>query len=84
MFERRMTMRPTNTRYVKKASDGGWDVVKEGHRRATARGATKAAAVKTARKLVGEEGGGEVHVMNRTGKVVDSSTVSRPRRRAAA
>jgi predicted RNase H-like HicB family nuclease len=39
--------RMKNTRYVKKATSGrGWDVVREGHRRATAHGATKADAVK--------------------------------------
>lgn len=73
-----------STRYVKKASGRGWDVIKEGHRRATAHGATKADAVKAASKLVREEGGGEVLVLNRTGKVVDSTTVARPKRRAAA
>lgn len=73
------------TRYVKKASSGrGWDVVKEGHRRATAHGATKAKALKTARDLVRQEGGGEIRVLNRTGKVVDASRVARPRRRLAA
>jgi len=75
----------TNTRYVKKATGGrGWDVVREGHRRATAHGATKAAAVKTARELVLQEGGGEIRVLNRTGKVVKESKVSAPRKRAAA
>ncbi len=74
-----------NTRYVKKATSGkGWDVVKEGHRRATAHGATKAAAVKTARELTRQEGGGEIRILNRTGKVVDASKVSRPRKRLAA
>jgi hypothetical protein len=73
-----------NTRYVKQASGGGWDVIKEGHRRPTAHGATKAAAVKTARRLVREEGGGEVLVMNRTGKVVDASRIGRAPKRAAA
>lgn len=74
-----------NTRYVKKASSGkGWDVVKEGHRRATAHGATKADAVKTARELTRQEGGGEIRILNRTGKVVDASKVSRPRKRLAA
>lgn len=74
-----------NTRYVKKATSGsGWDVVKEGHRRATAHGATKADAVRTARKLIRQEGGGEIRVMNRTGKVVDASRVARPRKRVAA
>lgn len=72
-----------NTRYVKEASDGGWEVLKEGHRRATAHGATKAAAKKAARKLAQEEGGGEVLVLNRTGKVVETSKVARSRPRAA-
>ena len=77
--------RMKNTRYVKKATSGkGWDVVKEGHRRATAHGATKADAVKTARELTRQEGGGEIRILNRTGKVVDASTVSRPRKRVAA
>jgi hypothetical protein len=50
-----------NTRYAKKATRGrGWDVVREGRRRATAHGATKADAVKTARELIREEGGGEI------------------------
>jgi Uncharacterized protein conserved in bacteria (DUF2188) len=75
----------TNTRYVKrKASGRGWDIVKEGHRRATAHGATKADAVETARKLVLQEGGGEIQVLNRTGKVVDERTVRPPRKRLAA
>lgn len=73
-----------NTRYVKKASGRGWDVVKEGHRRATAHGATKTDAVKAARELVRQEGGGEIRVLNRTGKVVNESKVSRPRKRLAA
>jgi hypothetical protein len=73
-----------STRYVKKASGRGWDVVKEGHRRATAHGATKAAAVEVARELILQEGGGEILVLNRTGKVVDEKTVSQSRKRAAA
>lgn len=78
-------IRMKNTRYVKKATSGrGWDVVREGHRRATAHGATKADAVKTARELIRQEGGGEIRILNRTGKVVDASKVSRPRKRAAA
>jgi hypothetical protein len=84
MFRKQMKKRTANTRYVKQAHDGGWDVVKEGHRRATAHGATKTDAVKTARKLVKQDGGGEVYVMNRTGKVVDSNTIPRSRKPAAA
>jgi hypothetical protein len=77
-------VRMANTRYVKKASGGGWDIVKEGHRRATAHGATKADAVEAARKLVLQEGGGEIQVLNRTGKITAESTVSGARKRAAA
>jgi hypothetical protein len=84
MFDSQMKKRTANTRYVREASDGGWDVVKEGHRRATAHGTTRMDAVKAARKLVKQDGGGEVYVMNRTGKVIDSDTVPRPRKRAAA
>lgn len=74
-----------NTRYVKKATSGrGWDVVKEGHRRATAHGATKSDAVRTARELTRQEGGGEIRILNRTGKVVDASKVSRAGKRIAA
>jgi uncharacterized protein DUF2188 len=72
-----------STRYVEKGDDGGWDVVKEGHRRATAHSATKKGAVEAARELVRNDGGGEVRIMNRTGKVVEAATVPRRRRRAA-
>jgi len=71
-------------RYVKKADDRGWDVVKEGRRRASGHGATKADALAVARKHARRDGGGEVLVLNRTGKVVDTTTVSPRRKRAAA
>lgn len=72
-----------SNRYVRRADGGGWDVVKEGHRRATAHSSTRRDAVKAARKLVREEGGGEVRIMNRTGKVVEADTVPRRGKRAA-
>lgn len=74
----------SNTRYVKKTDNGVWEIRKEGHRRATARSQTKAGALETARSAVREEGGGEVLLMNRTGKVVEMERVKRTRRRAAA
>jgi Uncharacterized protein conserved in bacteria (DUF2188) len=73
-----------NTRYVKKASGRGWDVIKEGHRRATAHGATRADAVNVARELVRLEGGGEVQVLDRTSKTVETRKVAAPRKRIAA
>ena len=42
-----------NTRYVRKSSTGsGWDVVKQGHVRATAHATTKRDAVREAAKAV--------------------------------
>lgn len=73
-----------SNRYVKKSTDGGWDVVKEGHVRATAHGATKTDAVQAASQLVREEGGGEVLVLNRSGKVVETNKVRRRSTRVAA
>lgn len=69
-------------RYVQPSDGGGWDVVKEGHARATAHAKTQSRAIARARKLVGDEGGGEIRVMNRFGKVMDSDTVA-PRQSAA-
>jgi len=73
----------SNTRYIKKAENGIWEIRKEGHRRATARSKTKAGALNAARSAVRNEGGGEVVVMNHTGKVVKTDRVPRARTRAA-
>lgn len=72
-----------STRYVREGGDGGWDVLKQGNRRATAQSSTRRGAVNAARKLVRQEGGGEVRILNRTGKVVKADPVPRRRRRAA-
>jgi hypothetical protein len=63
-------------RYVVPNGKNGWDVVKEGHLRGTARAKTRAKAVAQARDIVRREGGGEVLVMNRAGKITDSNTVA--------
>lgn len=80
-----------NDRYVvPNETTGGWDVVKDGHRRATAHAETKAKAVARARDLIRREGGGQLRVMSTTGKIVASNTVKRdtgaqrPRARKAA
>jgi hypothetical protein len=74
----------TNDRNVKQNDAGGWDVVKEGHRRATAHASTKASAVAAASRMTQREGGGKVRVLDTTGKVVATNTVARatPRTRA--
>jgi hypothetical protein len=71
-----------NDRYVRQTVDGDWVVLKEGHRRATAQASSQRDALARAKALTRREGGGEVRVMNRSGKIVHSDTVrrSRPRR----
>ena len=72
-------------RYVQQAGDGGWIVTKEGHRRPTAQGATKAQALARARALAAREGGGEVRVVDAAGKIVaDARTRKNGSRRAGA
>ena len=66
-----------NTRYVQQNAGGGWDVVREGHRRATAHEQTREKAVKRARDMTRRDGGGEVRIINRTGKIVEARTVPR-------
>jgi len=70
-------------RYVVPNKDrGGWDIVKEGHRRATGHAKTKTDAVKQARAVIRNSGGGELRVMNRSGKLTVSDTVTPRRARA--
>jgi hypothetical protein len=63
-------------RYVQQSPTGGWVVTKEGHRRPTAQGATKAQAVARARVLASRDGGGEVRVVDGAGKIVSRNTVA--------
>jgi Uncharacterized protein conserved in bacteria (DUF2188) len=63
-------------RYVQPSKqDGGWDIVKEGHRRATAHAATQEQAVTHARTLTRQEGGGEVRIRDRSGKISEMFVV---------
>lgn len=63
-------------RYVKPNAEGGWDILKEGHRRALLHYDTQPKAVRRARELTRREGGGAIRVMNATGKIVRETTVS--------
>jgi Uncharacterized protein conserved in bacteria (DUF2188) len=68
-------------RYVQPSkNDGGWEILKEGHRRATAHAATQEQAVAQARTLARREGGGEVRIRDRTGKISDAVVVVSPAR----
>jgi Uncharacterized protein conserved in bacteria (DUF2188) len=62
-------------RYVRE-SGGGWEVLREGDRRATIRSDTRDKAVARARAILEDQGGGEIRVVNRAGKIVESSKVA--------
>jgi Uncharacterized protein conserved in bacteria (DUF2188) len=62
-------------RDVKQNAAGGWDVLRAGDRRAAVSAATRAQALARARDQVRREGGGEVRVVNRAGKIVRSSRI---------
>ena len=64
-------------RDVKQNALGGWDVLKEGDRRAAVSAQTKEAAVARARDVVSREGGGEVRIVDSAGKIVRSSRIAK-------
>jgi hypothetical protein len=64
-----------STRKVRKHPSGGWDILREGDRRAAVRVETKEKALARARDQVRREGGGEVRVVNDAGKIVRSSRI---------
>lgn len=63
-------------RYVQPNANGGWDILKEGHRRALVHCETEQNAVECAVELTRLEGGGEIRVMNTMGKIVRETTVA--------
>jgi len=63
--------------FVRQGRDGVWEVVPEGHRRSQVRADSKEKGVARARSLVRQLGGGEVRVVNRSGKVVARSGVGK-------
>jgi Uncharacterized protein conserved in bacteria (DUF2188) len=63
-------------RYVQPNKErGGWDVVKEGHKQASAHTETKAEAIDRAREIVANQGGGELQIKNERGQLIDSDTI---------
>jgi Uncharacterized protein conserved in bacteria (DUF2188) len=64
------------TRNVKQNPAGEWEVLKEGHLRAPVTSGSEQKAVSQAREQVRREGGGEVRVFDRTGKIVKASHVA--------
>lgn len=64
-----------NSRYVVPNPNGGWDVVKENHERASAHTDRKVDAIDRAREIVSNLGGGEIRIQNKEGRFIDSDTV---------
>jgi hypothetical protein len=77
-----LTKRNDSDRYVVPNKErGGWDVKKEAAKRASAHTDLKAEAVKRARQIVRNEGGGEIRIQNQKGRLIDSDTVRGPKHR---
>lgn len=76
-----MTKKNDSDRYVVPNESGGWDVVKENHDRASAHTERKKEAVDRAREIVKNQGGGEIRIANKEGKLIDSDTVKGPKHR---
>lgn len=68
-------MPKASRRHVVPDASGGWKVVKPGATRASVRTKTQAEAERRAKQIVANEGGGEVRVHRRDGRVRDSDTV---------
>jgi hypothetical protein len=65
-----------STRYIRKSREGsGWDVFRDGYRFPAGHGETKQDALRVARKMVRREGGGQIRVLNHSGKVTDLKAV---------
>jgi hypothetical protein len=70
-----VTKKNDSDRYVVPNKDrGGWDVVKEKHKRVSAHLDRKEEAISRAREIVDGNGGGEVRIADRHGKFSDSDT----------
>jgi len=65
-----------NRRIVQQRSDGDWEVVKPGADRASAVEGNQGDAIGRARTILGNDGGGELTIKGRDGKIRDSDTVA--------
>jgi hypothetical protein len=69
-------------RYVVKNTDrGGYDVVKEDHRRASAHETTQRKAIATAKRIVNNLEGGEVRIQGEDGKFRAADTEKGPKQK---
>lgn len=72
-----MVAKGNERRHVVANPKGGWDVKKPGSSRASTHADTQQEAVARARDIVRNQGGGEVRIHGRDGKIRDSDTIPR-------
>jgi len=65
------------SRHVVPRKDGNWGVVAPGAKRSSAVTSTQRATEAKAKTIVGNQGGGEVRIHGRNGRIRDSDTVPR-------
>ena len=65
-----------NERHVTPTDDGKWKVEKPGADRASAIVDTQVQGIDRARDILGNDGGGEIVIHGRDGKIRDSDTVA--------
>lgn len=63
-------------RHVVPNPNGGWDVKKPGSSRASKHTDTQKDAIDRAREIVHNQGGGEVRIHGRDGRIRDSDTIA--------
>ena len=68
-------MAKDNRRHVVPNGGGGWDVRAPGAARSSAHTDNQADAIRRAREIVGNAGGGEVVIHDRRGRIRDSDTI---------
>jgi hypothetical protein len=65
-----------NARHVVPSANGGWDIKKPGSSRSSGHTSTQVEAIRRAKEIVGNDGGGEVRIHGRDGRIRDSDTVA--------
>jgi hypothetical protein len=69
-------MASSNNRHVVPNPKGGWDVKAPGAKRASTHAPTQAQAERRAKQIVSNQGGGEVRIHGKDGRIRDSDTVA--------
>jgi hypothetical protein len=65
-----------NARIVQKRDDGDWEVVKPGASRASAVAPTQQEVINRGRGILGNDGGGELVIKGRDGKIRAKDTIA--------